>query len=219
MIALITRLPTSTYVMILPILILWLITLAIIVERIIYYRKRRVAKNFFNDLGRFLDTGDYREAEKFCNKKNNPASFSISGVLEVVSRNKNRNGSKSALRLSATETYKLIGNDQISLLERHLTVLSTIATIAPLFGLLGTVTGMLRSFNFLSSTAVSEMSAKYAQGIASGITEALVTTFLGLVVAIPAYIFYNYFISKISIFALEMERGLYLLIESFFSSR
>jgi len=75
------------------------------------------------------------------------------------------------------------GFRQISLMERYLTGLGTIATIAPLLGVLGTVIGIVRSFAEGAGTKGAEV----------GISEALITTAMGLGVAIPAYIFYNFF--------------------------
>lgn len=87
------------------------------------------------------------------------------------------------------------GFRQIQLMERYLTGLGTIATIAPLLGVLGTVIGIVRSFAEGAGTKGAEV----------GISEALITTAMGLGVAIPAYIFYNYFTQKKEERITEME--------------
>jgi biopolymer transport protein ExbB len=87
------------------------------------------------------------------------------------------------------------GFRQIGLMEKYLTSLGTIATIAPLLGVLGTVIGIVRSFAEGAGTKGAEV----------GISEALVTTAMGLGVAIPAYVFYNYFSRSKEERTIEME--------------
>lgn len=90
---------------------------------------------------------------------------------------------------------------QTGKLENGMWILGAVVNTAPQLGLLGTVTGMITSFSALSS---SETSSKL---VAGGISEALYTTAFGLIVAIPALIFYNYFNRKIDSIVLEMERA------------
>jgi biopolymer transport protein ExbB len=79
-------------------------------------------------------------------------------------------------------------------LEKGLSALGTISTISPLLGLLGTVTGTMSAFGVLGKFgAVSDPAA-----LASGVSEALITTVGGLVVAVPVVIFYNYFVSRVN---------------------
>lgn len=90
---------------------------------------------------------------------------------------------------------------QTGKLENGIWLLGAVVNTAPQLGLLGTVTGMITSFSALSS---SETSSKL---VAGGISEALYTTAFGLIVAIPALIFYNYFNRRIDSIVLEMERA------------
>ena len=85
-------------------------------------------------------------------------------------------------------------------LERYLTTLGTIASISPLLGLLGTVVGMIRVFNALLTRGAGNPAA-----LAGGISEALVTTAAGLVVAIPALIFHRYLLRKVDELVVAME--------------
>ena len=86
-------------------------------------------------------------------------------------------------------------------LEKGMWLLGAVVNTAPQLGLLGTVTGMITSFSALSASAES------SKTVAAGISEALYTTAFGLIVAIPALIFYNYFNRRIDAVALEMERA------------
>jgi biopolymer transport protein ExbB len=94
------------------------------------------------------------------------------------------------------------GTVETSFLERGLIWLSTVATIAPLLGFLGTVSGMIRAFN-----AIAEAEQVNAKLVASGISEALITTATGLIIAIPMQTFHNYFVSQIDRFIIEMEES------------
>lgn len=95
-----------------------------------------------------------------------------------------------------------------SFLERHLVWLSTIATIAPLLGFLGTVSGLYKAFVEVTVYGLGDPT-KFAAGVA----EALITTVTGLVIAIPANIAYNYFINRSDAFMMEMEAATRELIE------
>ena len=100
------------------------------------------------------------------------------------------------------------GTIEMSFLERGLIWVSSVTTIAPLVGFLGTVSGMINAFEAIAAS--EQVNAKL---VASGISEALITTATGLVVAIPATIGYNYFISAIDRFVIEMEETSAELIE------
>jgi biopolymer transport protein ExbB/TolQ len=86
-------------------------------------------------------------------------------------------------------------------LARRLSILATIASNAPYVGLFGTVCGIMKAFVF-----ISEQKGMNADVIAKGIAEALITTALGLFVAIPAGIAYNYFVGKVNYFIVDLDR-------------
>jgi len=100
------------------------------------------------------------------------------------------------------------GTIEMSFLERGLIWISSVTTIAPLLGFLGTVSGMISAFD-----AIAQSDQVNAKVVASGISEALITTASGLIVAIPATILYNYFVSSIDRFVIEMEETSAELIE------
>ncbi len=119
-------------------------------------------------------TKNWDEAKDYLGQKSQgPASVVLQLALDL------RRKSSEDLE----EEVRQEGYRQVSLMEKYLTGLGTIATIAPLLGVLGTVIGIVRSFAEGAGTKGAEV----------GISEALVTTAMGLGVAIPAYIFYNFF--------------------------
>ena len=98
----------------------------------------------------------------------------------------------------------------VSALERHLPILATISSVAPMLGFLGTVAGMIQSFEDI----VAKMGeVNIVEAAASGISVALYTTAFGLIVGIPAYLFFNYFSSVINSFVLKVESTAAELIE------
>jgi biopolymer transport protein ExbB len=100
------------------------------------------------------------------------------------------------------------GAIEMAFLERGLIWVASVTTIAPLIGFLGTVSGMINAFEAIAAS--EQVNAKL---VASGISEALITTATGLMVAIPASIGYNYFVSAIDRFVIEMEETSAELIE------
>ncbi|WP_370978741.1 MotA/TolQ/ExbB proton channel family protein [Agaribacterium sp. ZY112] len=99
-------------------------------------------------------------------------------------------------------------------LERYLGALGTIAAIAPLLGLLGTVIGMIKVF-----TALNLMGAGNAQVLAGGISEALITTAAGLTVAIPAMIAHRFFVRRVDSLVVLMEQESVKLVDALHSER
>lgn len=106
------------------------------------------------------------------------------------------------------ESIEDVGRHVTVSLERNLNTLGTIAAIAPLIGLLGTVIGMIKVFAVITTEGVGN-----PETLAGGISEALITTATGLVVAIPSLIFYRYFRGKISRLVVDMEEQAMKLIE------
>jgi biopolymer transport protein ExbB len=107
-------------------------------------------------------------------------------------------------------TIEAASAHELSRLERGLSVLATVSNIAPLLGFLGTVSGMINSFDALARAGLSNPGL-----VAKGISEALITTATGLAVAIPMLVAYNYFTSRVSKFVLEMETSANVLLETY----
>jgi biopolymer transport protein ExbB len=107
------------------------------------------------------------------------------------------------------EAIEDTGRHVVHELERYLNTLGTIAAISPLLGLLGTVTGMIRTFSALTLGGVGDPAA-----LAGGISESLVTTAAGLMVAIPALIAYRYLRGRVDALVVQMEQEAIALVEA-----
>jgi biopolymer transport protein TolQ len=120
------------------------------------------------------------------------------GYSEVARQMKSRGSVTNPLALE--RTLQLGMSEEVTRLERRMAALATTAGVSPFIGLFGTVWGIIDAFQQLSTAGASSLRA-----VAPGISEALITTAMGLFAAIPAYIFYNIFNSSIKEFAARME--------------
>jgi biopolymer transport protein TolQ len=120
------------------------------------------------------------------------------GYGEVARQMKSRGSVTNPLALE--RTLQLGMSEEITRLERKMSLLATTAGVSPFIGLFGTVWGIIDAFQQLSTAGAASLRA-----VAPGISEALITTAMGLFAAIPAYIFYNIFNNSIREFAARME--------------
>ncbi|MDD5449198.1 MAG: MotA/TolQ/ExbB proton channel family protein [Candidatus Omnitrophica bacterium] len=172
------------------------VALAVIIERFWQLRRARIdIDKFMNEISSLLKRNRIMEAIEMCNQTPGPISQILkAGILK-------HDRSKPEIR----EAIEDAAVGEIPILEKNLSMLATVAHIAPLLGLLGTVTGMVRAFQVIEqkATALQPVNPK---DLAGGIWEALLTTVFGLCVAIPTYVAYNYFVNKVNGFILEMEK-------------
>jgi biopolymer transport protein ExbB len=110
-------------------------------------------------------------------------------------------------RATMKEAVEDTGRHVVHELERYLNTLGSIAAVSPLLGLLGTVTGMIRTFGALTSGGAGDPAA-----LAGGISEALITTAAGLMVAIPALIAYRYLRGRVDALIVQMEKEAIALV-------
>ena len=189
--------------LIVPILLCSFFSVAIIVERLLFYRS--VKSNTILILSKILDLvrkNKITEAIDICEK--NP--FYATNILKSgLSHYEEAKG----VMKEAMENTSLY---EMPKLEKNLNFLGTIAHVSPLLGLLGTVVGLVKCFYIIEQKAVSVGVVNPAD-LAGGIWEALLTTVEGLCVAIPTYIMYNYFVHKVNLITLEAERAATELLE------
>jgi len=186
-------------------LVLWVImalsvvACIIIIERILYLRRISVDEDkLFVRIKSSLLEGHYNEALAICDQNLSP--FSTLLKIGIENRHQPENVQRDILKdAAALEAPKL---------ESGLSALGTISSIAPLLGLLGTVTGTMKAFGVLGKFgAVSDPAA-----LATGVSEALITTVGGIVVAVPVVIFYNYFVTKVNQILTKLENQVNALV-------
>ncbi len=180
-----------------PILLCSIFALAIVLEKFWHLHKIQIDTQEF--LGNILDKmkrHQIKEALSVCDNTQSPISHILkAGILKY-----------DRPRAQIKEAIEDASLYEIPRLEKNLSALATIAHISPLLGLLGTVTGMVRCFQTIQAKATSFHPVSPGD-LAGGIWEALLTTVAGLIVAIPTFVIYNYLVSRINNFILEMEKA------------
>ena len=178
--------------------ILWIImglsiiAIAIIIERLIFFQKILVDEDKLIDrLKSTLAKGHFDEALSICDS--NPAPITNLMRVGIEHRQHPSHVQKEVVMDAA--------NQEVPKLERFLSALGTVAHIAPLLGLLGTVTGNINAFGVLGKFG----SVGDPALLAKGISEALITTAAGMIVAIPSIVFYNFLASKVNHTIVRLE--------------
>ncbi len=180
-----------------PILLCSVIAFAIVIERLLRLRQEQIdTKSFMEQISKSLKRNKIMEALDLCDRTGGP----IAAILKagILKHDRGRNEIREAIEDASIH--------EVPRLERNLPVLATVAHVAPLLGLLGTVTGLVEAFQVIESKATA-LNPVNPGDLAGGIWEALLTTVFGLVVAIPTYVAYNYLVSRVDGFVLDMERS------------
>lgn len=164
----------------------------IIVERLLFFRRIRMDEEKFIDrLKSAIKKSHYDEALDICENNITP----LSNLMKVGIEHRSYGTSE------IKESILAAANLEVPQLERYLTSLGTIAHISPLLGLLGTVTGNIKAFGVLGQLgSVGDPSL-----LATGISEALLTTAAGIIVSIPSVAFYNYLVGKANNTIINLE--------------
>ena len=177
-----------------PLALTSIIVLWFTIERLVVLRRGRVIpRHFVKRFFEHMEAGnlDPKMAIKLCEDNGSPIALVLANGIRKWGK-------------SSVEVEQAIidgGERQVSQLRKHIRILNGAATVAPLLGLLGTVVGMIDSFNRISQKAAMGRS----EALASGIGLSLLTTAAGLGIAIPALIMYMYFTGKVDSLVIEMD--------------
>lgn len=175
-----------------PIILSSIVAMAIIGERLWTLRRNQVVpKGLVAQVWKWLKEGKLSKQRLEALRNNSPLGKILAAGLA------NMHHDREAMKASIEE----VGNQVAHELERYLNTLGTIAEISPLLGLLGTVTGIIRMFG-----AVGEVGLGNPMVLSSGLSEALITTAAGLIVAIPTYAFHRYFRGRVDELIVAMEQ-------------
>lgn len=168
------------------------ISIGVVLERLNFFKQIRLATQTLRaSIQEAFEKKQYSEILEHCRKSESPLAAMILG--EAAS-------SCDAESADAERVMTLVMRGEMARLRRYLPVLATVSSIAPFVGLFGTCKGIIGAFSDISTQGMGGPSV-----IAAGISEALVSTATGLLVAIPALMFYNYFTKAIANMALELE--------------
>ena len=179
------------------------LALSVVIDRVIHLHRAKIdTQSFLAQIKNVLGKSTVREAVELCNKTPGPVSHILrAGIL-------NRERGRKEIKESIEDAALF----EVPRLERNLGVLATIAHISPLLGLLGTVSGMIQAFQALQEKA-GVLAPINPGDLAEGIWVALITTAAGLLVAIPTYVAYNFLVSRVNGFVLDMEKSAIQLIQ------
>ncbi|HOJ12963.1 MAG TPA: MotA/TolQ/ExbB proton channel family protein [Deltaproteobacteria bacterium] len=177
-----------------PLLVCSVVALAIIVERMFALRQSRIIpRDLIEEVERLVRMGRLGDIEQLLKRNSSP----ICPVIMVAIKN-------AGMRREIIKDYmEVAGAGEAYAIERYLDILGIIAAIAPLLGFLGTVTGMLASFQAVAGSAGG---ANSSQLLAAGISEALITTVAGLAIGIPVFVCYRLLVARSDYLVMEMEK-------------
>lgn len=182
-----------------------ILALWVFVDRAWHLRRDKVVRSeIVNVIDTIEGPGDVPLARSICER--NPGAFSTIVLTALDHRD--------ATRDQMREAVEDQGRQEVARLERGLGILETIAGIAPLLGLLGTVLGMIDVFE-----VVSRQGAGQAQSLSGGIAEALITTATGLSIGIPSLVGYNWLVGRAERLVLDMEAHTNRLMKKIVSFR
>ncbi len=172
---------------------LGLIALIIFLERLLLYHRSQIhALDFASGVRNALRRGNIPEAIAICDETAGPVAQVVKTVVSL------HHLPPAELREAVQDSAR----SEVARLEKRLVVLATIAQVAPLLGFFGTVMGMIHMFR-----VIQEAQLPSPGQLAGGVWVALLTTAAGLAVAVPAYVGYNYLVSRVQQLVLDMEKA------------
>jgi biopolymer transport protein ExbB len=183
-----------------PILLCSILAVAITLERLWTLREQRVVPAELTDkVWQWVENRALSDKQVLALQQHSPLGSVLAAGLATRHRER-------AVMIQAIEDAgRHVAHD----LERFLNTLGTIAAVSPLLGLLGTVTGMIRTFKAITVAGVGNPAA-----MAGGIAEALITTAAGLLVAIPALFAYRYLRGRVDALVIQMEKESIKLVQA-----
>lgn len=193
---------------------LLMITLTFAIERFITITAatgRGNVKRFVTRIRSLVEQNNIQQALAECDRQRGSVANVVRAGLkkyDELSRNVDLEPEKKVLLVQKDieETTQL----EMPMLERNLVIIATIASVATLMGLLGTVTGMIAAFS-----AIATSGAPDAVALANGISEALICTAMGIGISALAIIFYNFFTTKIDALTYGIDEASYSIIQNF----
>ena len=196
----------------LPILLMGIVAAGVIIER---YRSLKMLRSDSGDVRNrvleLLRENRVEDALNFCNDQTGPVPAVLSAGIRKYLMLQQLGHDPARIEEQVVKAMDDYGVHIVAALERHLPVLGTVSSAAPMLGFLGTVAAMITSFNDI----VEKMGeTNIVESASQGISQALLTTCFGLMVGIPAFMAFNYFTSVINTYVLDVEESATELIET-----
>ncbi|HEY0743090.1 MAG TPA: MotA/TolQ/ExbB proton channel family protein [Chryseosolibacter sp.] len=174
-----------------PLFLMWIIAVYIFVERLLTINKAgRVPESFMNNVRNLVERGDINGAKLVCSQNDTPIARIVEKGIARIGK-PIENIEKAMENIGRLELYKL---------EKNMVFLTIIAGVAPMFGFLGTIAGMIQTFFNISITSDITLGT-----IAGGIYVKMITSATGLIIGIMAYIGYSYLNAQIDKVVNKME--------------
>ena len=188
-------------ILVVPILLCSMVALAIFMERLIHFSRIRIRGfGLVKNVAGHVRDGKLDQAIELARGSKSPMARILASALEVIDNDR--------------ETFETVvvhaTGEEVRDLSRYLQALATIGSIAPLLGLLGTVVGMIKAF-----MVIQQMGGKVnAAVLAGGIWEAMLTTALGLAVALPTIVAHSYLVSRVDNYEAQLQDGMVTFIKT-----
>lgn len=172
-----------------------ILSLTIILERVVYFvfKEKNLKKTFKSEIIYAVSSKNMETAYKICDHEKNTIGATVKEFLIRFDENGDFH--------HFDQLVKEIAMERVSLLEKRLYILGIVGYIAPMIGLLGTVTGMIHAFKNLATYGAGDPAV-----VANGISQALLTTAAGLSIAIPAIVVYNFLNKRIEKIEEDIDR-------------
>jgi len=179
-------------IMMYPLFLASVLALAIIINKLqVLSRARTGEREVMSRIKGLVDQKRIEQAVAVCNNSKGPVASILKAGLSQYDK-----GQK-----AMEDAFETQASEEVPLLESYLPALATIAAVSTLMGFTGTVIGMIRAFDSIAAASATSPAI-----VASGISEALITTATGLLIAIPTLLFYRYFVHRVDRFVSEIER-------------
>ncbi|MEE4352210.1 MAG: MotA/TolQ/ExbB proton channel family protein [Desulfatiglans sp.] len=184
-----------------PIIFCSVLAFAIFLERLICFARVRIrGSGLVQAIVRHIENNEDKKAFELANQSDTPMGRVLAQAIEVKEQD----------RKIIETVITHASNEELRSLSRYLQALATIGNITPILGLLGTVLGMIKAF-----MVIQEMGGKVnAAVLAGGIWEAMLTTALGLAVALPAMVAHSYLISLVDKYEAQLQDGAVTFIKA-----
>lgn len=192
-----------------PLVLCSIVAISVIIDRVRAFRLAESDTGRLRDeVNEHLETGRVADAMAACRRHRGPVAAVLLAGLSKFEALRRRRRSIAEIELTVSKTMEDYAPRVLGTLEKRMNVLILIGSISPILGMTGTVTGMIKSFNVMAAAGGLQ-----ATQVAGGISEALITTAAGLIIALPAIVSYNLFHKKVDAVAEEIEETITGLID------